>query len=139
MYRRLVLVFALVLLFPASCLAWQVTLAWDNNTEPNLAGYKVHYDTSPGDPYYGTEADQGTSPITILLKGLPDQYNPEFTLTGLVSGPTYYFAVTAFNTEDLESGYSNEVNAKDEDDEDGSEPSDGGDGGDGCFISTVRR
>jgi hypothetical protein len=116
-----------------------VTLAWDANTEPELAGYKVYYDTSPGDPYYGTEAYQGKSPITVMLEDFPDQNFPEFTLTGLISGPTYYFAVTAFNTEDLESGYSNEVYAKDEDSQGGSEPSNGGGGGDGCFISTVRR
>jgi hypothetical protein len=74
-----------------------------------------------------------------MLEDFPDQNFPEFTLTGLISGPTYYFAVTAFNTEDLESGYSNEVYAKDEDSQGGSEPSNGGGGGDGCFISTVRR
>ena len=139
MYKRLVLVFALILLFPASCLSWQVTLAWDANTEPELAGYKVYYDTNSGDPYYGTEADQGTSSITITLEDLSDQDFPEFTLTGLVSGPVYYFAVTAFNDEGLESGYSNEVNTKDEDSQGGSEPSDGGGGGAGCFISTIRR
>lgn len=137
MYKRLLLVLALVLLLPATCLAWQVTLAWDANSEPSLAWYKVYYDSSPGDPYYGEEADQGISPITILLEDLLDQNNPEFTLTGLDSGPTYYFAVTAGNDEDLESGYSNEVYARDEDVESGSEP--GGGGGDGCFISTIGR
>lgn len=130
-------VIGMVLLVPASCLAFDVTLAWDPNKETTLAGYKVYYDTSPGDPYYGTEAEQGTSPITILLEDLPDQNSPEFTLTDLISGPTYYFAVTAFNDEGLESGYSNEVNTKDEDSQSGSNQSGGGGGGHGCFISTI--
>ncbi len=138
MHRRLIVVLALVLLFPTSCFAWKVTLSWDANAEPDLAGYKVYYDTSPGDPYYGTEADQGTSPITIMLEDLSDQNSPEFTITGLISGFTYYFVVTAFNA-NTESDYSNEVSAKYEDARSGSEPSDGGGGGDGCFISTTRR
>ena len=136
MIKYLASLFILVFAFPASCLAWQVTLAWDANTEPELVGYKVYYDTSSGDPYYGTEADQGTSSITVLLEDFPDQNFPEFTLTGLISRYRYYFAVTAFSA-DMESGYSNEVSTKEEDAESGSSPSGGG--GDGCFISTVGR
>ena len=133
------LLFILMFVYPASCLAWQVTLGWDPNTEPELAGYKVYYDTSSGDPYYGAEADQGTSPITIMLEDLPDQNSPEFTLTGLISGYRYYFAVTAFSTDDRESGYSNEVSTEEEDAESGSARSSSGGGGQGCFISTMRR
>ena len=107
--------------------AAEVTLAWDANTEPDLTGYKIHYDTSPGSPYYGTEADQGTSPITVLIKDLDDQHNPEFTITGLDDNEDYYFALTAFDNENLESGYSNEASTADEN---------RGSGGAGCFIGT---
>lgn len=87
-----------------------VTLQWDPNTEFNLAGYRIHYKMdSSGEPYDGTGANEGASPITLPREDLDDPYNPEFTLTGLLDGATYFFAVTAYNTAGLESGYSNEV------------------------------
>ncbi len=87
------IVFALILLAgSASALAADVTLAWDANTETDLAGYKIYYGTAPG--VYG-------APITIGVQ-------TTYTITGLAPG-TYYFAVTAYNTSGLESGFSNEV------------------------------
>jgi len=84
--------FAGVIIFFAYSIssAAEVTLAWDANTEPDLLGYKIYYDTSPGDPYYGTDADQGISPITVLRKDLDDPSNPKFTLTGLSDSEYYY-------------------------------------------------
>jgi hypothetical protein len=44
----------------------QATLAWDPNSEPDLDGYKVYYKTgSSGEPYDGTGATQGDSPIDV--------------------------------------------------------------------------
>ena len=72
-----------------------VTLSWDPNPETDLAGYKIYYGTSAS--VYGT---------VIKIVGLQTSY----TLTGLAPG-TYFFAITAYNTADLESGFSNEVSA----------------------------
>jgi len=81
----------------------QVTLAWDPNTEPDLDGYMIYYkEVSSGPPYNGTGATEDDSPIDVGNV-------TEFTLHGLTDGVTYFFAVTAYDTEDLESGYSNEV------------------------------
>ena len=90
--------------------ALDVTLAWDANTEPDLAGYGIYYDTDTGDPYYGTGASDGDSPVDISLDQDedPDPNVVQFTLYDLPEG-TYFFAVTAINTAGLESGYSNEV------------------------------
>lgn len=91
--------------------AGTVTLAWDANTESDLAGYKLYYDTAVArEPYDGEGADQGKSPIELPLAALTTAAAPQYTLTGL-SQKTYFFAVTAYNTDGLESGYSNEVRA----------------------------
>jgi hypothetical protein len=93
----------ILLCVTASVYALDVTLAWDANTEPDLAGYKLYYKTgSPGPPYGGTGATEGNSPIDV---GNVTQ----FTIHGLSNGITYHFAATAYDTENLESGYSNEV------------------------------
>jgi hypothetical protein len=72
--------------------AGDVTLQWDPNPETDLAGYKI---------YYGTASRSYSAPVTIGLQS-------SYTLSGLASG-TYYFAVTAFNRDGLESAFSNEV------------------------------
>jgi len=73
-----------------------VTLAWDANTEPDLAGYKVCWGRSSG--HYDN------TPVPTVAPSA----NPTFTTPALPNG-TWYFAVTAYNTAGLESGYSNEV------------------------------
>lgn len=79
--------------------AGDVTLQCDANIESDLAGYKL---------YYGNESGVYGDSIPFPLSELTDTSNPEFTTPVLPSG-TYYFALTAYDTEGLESGYSNEV------------------------------
>jgi hypothetical protein len=96
------LVIALFSLTP-SAYGLDVTLAWDANTEPDLAGYKLYYKTdTAGPPYTGTGATEGGSPIDVSNV-------TQFTVHGLANGVTYYFVVTAYDDENNESGYSNEV------------------------------
>jgi hypothetical protein len=97
-----------------SALAMDVTLAWGANTEADLAGYKIYYDTDSGQPYQGTGAENGSSPSPIDVSLAEDEDSDpvvvQYTVRNLPDG-TYYFVVTAHNTEGLESGYSNEVSA----------------------------
>ncbi|OPX39565.1 MAG: hypothetical protein B1H11_02735 [Desulfobacteraceae bacterium 4484_190.1] len=105
-----VVLLCLLLVVPFSVNAAQVKLKWDANNEDDLAGYKLYYKTGlSGEPYNGAGADQGASPLIVPLASLSDVNNPEFTLTGLSDNEVYYFAITAYDTEGLESGYSNEV------------------------------
>ncbi len=90
--QKVGLVSLLLLVFISDAMAADIPLAWDANTEADLAGYKVYYGTTSG--AYGT-------PIVIGKQ-------TTYTITGLSAG-TYYIAVTAFNTSGLESGFSNEV------------------------------
>jgi len=68
-------------------------LAWNPNTESDLAGYRVYYGTASRT--YGTPVNVGN------VTSCP--------LTGLSPGVTYYLAVTAYDTQNNESGFSNEV------------------------------
>ena len=72
----------------------EVTLAWKANTEPALAGYNIYYDTDSGDPYDGTDATEGESPITVFLEDLADPDNPEYTIQ-FSNAETHFFVITA--------------------------------------------
>jgi hypothetical protein len=73
--------------------AFSATLEWDPNTETDLAGYRV---------YYGPVSRSYTN---VLEVGNVTSN----TLSGLVSGAQYFFAVTAYNIYGDESDFSNEV------------------------------
>lgn len=83
----------LVTLLPAH--AAQVTLAWDRNSETNVAGYKIYYGNGSRDYDWWIDVGDVTS----------------FTVTNLSDGLTYYFAATAYDNSSppLESTYSDEV------------------------------
>jgi hypothetical protein len=70
-----------------------VTLAWDSNTDADLAGYRVSYGLESGN--YSSHVDVGNK--------------TSHTLTGLTTGRTYYFATKAYNTANQESAYSEEI------------------------------
>jgi hypothetical protein len=71
------------------------TLTWNANTDSDLAGYKIYRGTASG--VYGA--------VLTTLQGNATSY----VATGLQSGTTYYFVVTAYDTAGNESPYSNEV------------------------------
>ena len=94
--RKLILaslILFLSLLFYSIDSAAQVRLAWNPNTESDLGGYRI---------YYGTASRSYGSPVNV---GRVTSY----PLTGLSPGVRYYFAVTAYDTADNESGFSSEV------------------------------
>ncbi|MFN0063159.1 MAG: Ig-like domain-containing protein [Myxococcaceae bacterium] len=70
-----------------------VPLEWDPNTEPDIASYAVHWGTA-------SRAYSNSTRIGNITT---------HTVTDLLGGRRYYFAVTARNTSGLDSDYSNEV------------------------------
>jgi fibronectin type III domain protein len=87
---------------PASSSA--VTLAWEAPTENSngtpitgLAGYKIHYGTAP---------QEYTQVVSVSNPSLS-----RYVLDSLPSG-TYYFAITAYNSQGMESALSGEITAK---------------------------
>jgi len=73
------------------------TLAWDAVTTANLSGYRIYYGTAPGT--YVQPLGQGINVGNVTT----------YTVTGLNGGTRYYFAVTAVDTSNNESTFSNEV------------------------------
>ncbi|MGD0614730.1 MAG: Ig-like domain-containing protein, partial [Verrucomicrobiota bacterium] len=68
-------------------------MAWDPSPDTNVVGYNV---------YYGVASRTYTNIVDV-----GDVTNA--TISGLVEGTTYYFAVTAYNILGMESAYSAEV------------------------------
>lgn len=97
-------VFALLFL-AAPALSADVTLAWDPNSDVDLEGYGVYFRQGSASPPYELFG-------YVSLQELEDPANPAFTVTGLEMGATYYFAVTAYDTEGNESSYSTPVCAE---------------------------
>ncbi|MEK7729690.1 MAG: Ig-like domain-containing protein [candidate division KSB1 bacterium] len=82
--------------FYAEAWAGNLTVSWAGNTEPDLAGYKIHYGQAAGS--YTQQVD-----AKLALK---------YVFSNLVEGQTYYFVVTAYDTAHNESAYSVEVSAQ---------------------------
>ncbi len=84
---------AYLIVSPGTVSAALVTIGWNNNTDPDLAGYKVYCGTAPGEYDY------------ILNVGL----NNQVYVHGLEEDTTYYFAITAYDESGNESPFSREV------------------------------
>lgn len=87
------IILSLVVLLAKNGYSAQVTLAWDSNTEQKLAGYKIYVGSASRAYDYSIDVGNKTS----------------YTVSGLADGKTYYFAVTVYDKNGNESGYSKEV------------------------------
>ena len=72
-----------------------VTLGWNPSTSSGVAGYYI---------YYGTSSGNYTSVV-------PVSNVTNITIRGLVSGQTYYFAATAYDSNYNQGAYSPEISA----------------------------
>jgi fibronectin type 3 domain-containing protein len=88
-------VLAFLGIFMHTSIAWgkQVTLEWDANSEPNIAGYRVYFGSSSRN--YDSIFDVGNE--------------TSCTISQLEEDEPYYFAVTAYDISAAESIYSNEA------------------------------
>ena len=86
----------ILLLWPAGILeaGTVVSLAWDPNTESDVAGYRIHSGTASGS-YTRPTLDVGKVNV--------------FSVTNLSATTTYFFVVTAYDRAGNESLPSNEV------------------------------
>ena len=97
----LFLTIALFLISSSAAYGANVILAWEPNNEPDLAGYVLY--SSPGSP--GSDYDHvATYPLDSI-----DPANPSCNIQNMETNVPYYFVVTAYDTNNNESGYSNEI------------------------------
>ncbi|MFY9397803.1 MAG: PKD domain-containing protein [Desulfomonilia bacterium] len=91
--RGITAIILLLFCIPALGFAATVRVSWNANTEADLAGYKVYYGTASRT--YGAPVDVGKV-TSCVLNNIP-------------TGRTCYVAVTAYDTSNNESGYSEEA------------------------------
>jgi hypothetical protein len=87
--------FAALLLVSEVASAGVVTIAWDRNPEPDIAGYRISYGTVSG--AYTTTVDVGNR-LDYQIRGVDD-------------GQKYYFVVRAYNNGGAVSPPSSEISA----------------------------
>ena len=96
----ILLFIALAFVLPLSAAAGaNVTFAWDANTESDLAGYRLYQSSTSGSYTFGpshavASVPAGTESVTIN-----------------VTDGTWYWVLTAYDTDNNESAPSNEVTA----------------------------
>ncbi len=102
-------IWLLISLFPVAAAAQSVTLVWDANTEPDLAGYYVYVWN------WNRKLESKTDVRNVTT----------YTVSKLKPGKAYFFAVTAYDISENESSFSNEVSANPDE---SNKPSGGGGG-----------
>jgi len=104
--KKLIPILILILVFAGLAVAEnQVTLAWDvpqaDIDQGDFGGWKIHSATVQGGPY---------SESSTINYDASFDYQAIITIPEIIGDSvTYYFVVTAFDTAENESGYSNEV------------------------------
>jgi len=94
--KKLVLSFILSLLLVVPVFGADVTLQWDANSEPDLAGYKIY------------QADRNGN-VTGAWAEIDTSVTNTYTVTGIDLAQNYAWLVTAIDTQDNESFVSNMV------------------------------
>jgi hypothetical protein len=129
-FSSIFILLCLILLLPVfsqEIHAAQITLAWNANSEPTVAGYRVYYGTASR--IYGAVIDVGNWTNCVIA--------------GLQNGITYFFTATAYDAEGNESSFSTEISytvpagaSSPTDPSSTTSSVEGGSGG-GCFIATA--
>jgi hypothetical protein len=93
------ILFLCLLSISSTLYAADLTFTWTPNTDDKLAGYKIHY---------GSESRTYNVVIDVGLPATVDG-KVTYTVTDLPDGVTKYFAATAYDADNFESDYSNEL------------------------------
>jgi hypothetical protein len=122
-----ILTTVIISLLAAHVHAYDMTLAWDPNSEMDIVKYNL---------YIRANSSGSFSLLDDLTLAEIDPDNPQFMVTDMESDVTYDFVVTAVNDAGVESYFSNDVSVLNGQALVPVESSGGSGGGGGCFIST---
>jgi hypothetical protein len=104
-----------IFLWAVAAQAMTVTLAWDPNSETDLAGYNIYWSTTAFTSSSAvTPIPAGRTKVNIPLTSTGFiRTTPEWAVPNLPDNVTVYFGLTAYDNESpsLESGFSNIVTA----------------------------
>ncbi len=93
---KVAIVIACLLVLVASAKPQSVNLAWDADSDPSVIGFNLHYGTSSGQYTQTLNIPTNTATTATVSQGLS-------------YGITYFFALRAYNSSNVESLNSNEV------------------------------
>jgi fibronectin type 3 domain-containing protein len=93
----LLLISALLFVPTVAVAATSINLAWDPNSDSNLAGYNIYRSTQSG--VFNSPALNGTALLPTTT----------FSDSSVQGGQTYYYVVKAVSTDGTESSPSNQV------------------------------
>jgi hypothetical protein len=136
-YLTLFVTMMLLLFVAPSVSAYDVVLGWDPNKENDLDGYVLYVDDGGSNSHFTYYEYVDTYPLKDI-----DEDNPACQITGLEEDQPYYFVVTAYNTEGIESDFSEEICVMNGQAcasrslSAGSSGGGSGGGGSGCFIES---
>ena len=116
----LMTLFTSILFITLNAVGYSLTLGWNGTCDTNVIGYKLYYDSSIGTndmitiggiDSCGRTYPSYTNTLTsysnnIVIVGIA---NTSYSVSNLVPGLTYSFALTCFTGDGDESGFGNEI------------------------------
>lgn len=81
-------------------ISWNPVTTYTNNDPLTPTGYRIRY---------GTTAGTYSTTVTVLRTALANPNAPRYTVTGLARRTRYYFVVSAYDSNNVESGLSSAV------------------------------
>jgi len=101
-------VLTLLLLLPSAALAAGANATWTANSEPDLAGYELHYGLATA-TYDGNFINSTASPLDVPVSGLSTPGTPDIDLIGIPSCTSTFFALKAYDFSGNRSAFGSEL------------------------------
>ncbi len=76
----------------------RIDIVFPTSRDCDIAGYRIYYDKTPGPPFNGVDANEGSSPVVVdFSAAIVDSATSTASLTGLDPCTTYYVAIATYD------------------------------------------